>query len=202
MPIEDGEKMFTVNSGFIGHFKTGDNINYNLNSLKVMYAAQNTASPSDSLLLCKPITITLGSIIEALLHDLFFRIKNHTNEGVKNVAEKALKDVRSKKLDQLETYIASARKHDLLGAIGTGLYEQLDDLRRTRNRIHIQNVKNQKPLDEGKVFNLQKQKTIEQVLEKLLKHVSDKYIRPGDLQGFVDDFELPWNEHFKTGSVS
>lgn len=59
--------MFTVNSGFIGEFKTGDNINYNLDCLKALYAAQNAASPSEARLLCKPITIILVSIIEALL---------------------------------------------------------------------------------------------------------------------------------------
>lgn len=133
--------MFIVNSGFIGEFKTGDNIIYNLSCLGVLYSAQNSALSSGAQLFSKPITITMVSIIEALLHDLFYRIKNHTNEGVQNIAAKVLEDVRSKTLDQLETYIAAARKHDLLGAAGTDLYEKLDEIRKVRNRIHIQNVK-------------------------------------------------------------
>lgn len=192
--------MFKVNSGFIGGFKTGDNINYNLNCLKALYAAQNAASPSEARLFCKPITITLVSIIEALLHDLFFRIKSHTSEGVQNIATQVLDDVRSKTLDQLQTYIASAKKHDLLGASGSDLYEKLDELRQVRNRVHIQNVKKQLDLDEARVFTPNRQKSTEEMLERVLKHVSDKYKRPEHIQGFVDDFELPWEEHLKPES--
>jgi len=87
--------MFTVSSGFIGEFKTGDNIIYNLSCLRVLYSAQNSASSSESQLFSKPITIKMVSIIEALLHDLFYRITNHTSEGVQNIATKVLEDVRS-----------------------------------------------------------------------------------------------------------
>lgn len=190
--------MFTVSSGFIGEFKTGDNIIYNLGCLGALYSAQNSASSSESRLFSKPITITMVSIIEALLHDLFYRIKNHTSESVKNIATKVLEDVRSKTLDQLETYIAAVKKHDLLGAAGTDLYEKLDELRKVRNRIHIQNVKQQLPQNESQVFTISRQKSTEAVLEQVLKHVSDKYKRPEHIQGIVGSFELPWDEHLKT----
>jgi hypothetical protein len=192
--------MFKVSSSFIGDFKTGDNIIYNLSCLKVLYAAQESASSSEAGLFSKPITITMVSIIEALLHDLFYRIKNHTSEGVQNIAIKVLKDVRSKTLDQLETYIAAAKKHDLLGAAGTDLYEKLDELRKVRNRIHIQNVKQQQPLNENKVFTISRQKSTKAVLEQVLKHVADKYKRPEHIQGFLGSFELPWDEQLKIES--
>ncbi len=192
--------MFKVNSGFIGEFKTGDNINYNLKCLKALYAAQSAASPSEAQLFCKPITITLVSIIEALLHDLFFRIKSHTSEGVQNIATQVLDDVRGKTLDQLQTYIASAKKHDLLDASGSDLYQKLDELRQVRNRVHIQNVKKQLDPDEGRVFTMKRQKSTEEILERVLKHVSDNYKRPEHVHGYVDEFELPWEEHLKPES--
>ncbi len=88
-----------MSSAFIGEFKTDDNIIYNLSCLKDLYAAQESASSSEAGLFSKPITNTMISIIEALLHEIFYRIKNHTSEGVQNIAIKVLEDVRSKTLD-------------------------------------------------------------------------------------------------------
>lgn len=189
--------MFNVDSGFIGDFKIGDNINYNLAVLKALYDCQKIKCSPNPDLLCKPITITITSIIEALLHDLIYRIQQYTQEGVKAVATKVLSDVRSKKLDKLETYIAAMKKHDLLAASGTDLYEKLNELRTARNRIHIQNVKQQLDRDEENVFTQDRQIEAEQVLEKIVKHVSDKHTRPAHAKGFVNTFEIPWDEHFK-----
>ena len=187
--------MFTVSSGFIGIFKTGDNINYNLNCLRELYEAQRASPAQKKHLFCKPITLILVSIIEALLHDLFFRIVNYTNEGIKNIAAETLKKIRNKKIDQLEAYVSSAKKYNLLDAIGTGLYQHLDSLRKLRNRIHIQNTKNYHPRDENRAFTMAQQRIAEEVLERMLKLSSEKYQRPDHAQGFVDDFELPWDEH-------
>lgn len=187
--------MFTISSGFIGQFKTGDNINYNLSCLHELYEAQRNSPAHKKNLFCKPITLLLISIVEALLHDLFFRIVNYTNEGIKNVAAETLKKIRKKKIDQLETYIASAKKYNLLDAIGTALYQQLDSLRKLRNRIHIQNTKQYHPLDENRAFTMMQQRIAEEVLEKILRFSSEKYQRPGHAKGFVEDFELPWDEH-------
>jgi len=186
--------MFTVSSGFIGIFKTGDNINYNLNCLRELYEAQRASPAQNKHLFCKPITLILVSIIEALLHDLFFRIVNYTNEGIKNIASETLKKIRNKKIDQLETYVASAKKYNLLDAIGTGLYDHLDSLRKLRNRIHIQNTKYYHPLDESRAFTMAQQRIAEEVLERILKLSSEKYQRPDHARGFINDFELPWDE--------
>lgn len=189
--------MFIVNSDFVGDFKTGDNINLNLKTLKILYDFQKSKSKTEASLLCKPIIIILASIVEALLHDLYFRIYNHTTEGVKNIAARVLSDIRDKKIDKLQTYIASAQKNDLLDASSTDLYEKLDELRKVRNRIHIQNVKNHQPLDEEHVFTQDRQIETDKILESVIKHVSDKYPRPPHVRGYVKDFELTWNEHFK-----
>ena len=63
------DEMFTVSSRFIRNFKLGDNINHNLKILSLLYRQFDCAAEPDKRLLCKPITILLVSIVEALLYD-------------------------------------------------------------------------------------------------------------------------------------
>lgn len=97
--------MFTVSSGFMGDFKLGDNINHNLEILALLYRQQASSGYHDSRLLCKPITLTIASICEAILSDFHMRMDTYTNEGVKNVAESVLSYVRGKKIDEFEKFI-------------------------------------------------------------------------------------------------
>ncbi|SIQ10535.1 hypothetical protein [Marinobacterium stanieri] len=185
--------MFTVDSNFIGEFKTGDNINYNLKVLSVLYQSQCDAPSEDAPLFCKPIIISLTSVVEALLHDLFYRINNFTSEGVENIADEVLEAVREKTLDQFATYIDGAKKHKLLGE-DDDLYDELHALRQVRNRIHIQNAKQILDRDEVRVFTPACQESAELALEQVIKHVSSSYMRSDFTQGYVDDFQLPWEE--------
>jgi hypothetical protein len=112
--------MFTVSSSFIGNFKLGDNINHKLKILTLLYRQFDLADEPDRRLLCKPITILLVSIVEALLYDFHFRIQRHTFEGVANLADSVISYVRGKNFsDELEKYIASAKKHDFFAASKT-----------------------------------------------------------------------------------
>ncbi len=188
--------MFTVSSGFIGSFKLGDNINHNLRVLELLYRTQSTADPTDARLLQKPIIITIASICEAVLYDLHFRIRWYTAEGVQNIAKSVMDHVRTKNIDEFEKYIASARKHDLLEDDGFGVYDALEELRKLRNRIHIQNKKGHFEADERNAFTQARQKQAERCLEKVLKLLATKYARDASKQGYVDDFQLPWDEHF------
>lgn len=74
-------------------------------------------------------------------------------------------------------------------------YDRLDDLRRLRNRVHIQNVKKDFEPDDYDAFNEERKRLAERALEKTLRTMSAKYSR-GDNYHYVADFELPWNEHF------
>lgn len=124
------------------------------------------------------------------------RITNHTIEGVRNIAQSVISMIRSKKIDEFEKYIASAKKHDFFDVKDSQLYEDLNTLRKLRNRIHIQNSKNHFEPDEKDVFNYNRQIIAEKVLEKVLKIMLEKYSRKQGVTGHVDDFELPWQEHF------
>jgi hypothetical protein len=117
--------MFTISAGFIGYFKLGDNINHNLKILAYLYQRQNDPSDTDAWVLKKPAIILIGSICEAILHDLHMRMNLYTSEGVKGVAASVLSYVRGKKSDKFEKYIASAKKHSLLGASTVSIYDEL-----------------------------------------------------------------------------
>jgi hypothetical protein len=187
--------MFTVRANFICIFKTGDNINYNLKILASLYRCFERADQYEKKLLCKPIILLISSVTEAVLHDFHLRMRANTVEGVVNLGKSILQYVQGKKIDQLETYIASARKHDLFDMPNSDFYEDLNLLRRLRNRVHIQNIERDLEEDEGSVFTEARKIISEKTLEKVMKTMSSKYPRPASVADFVNDFELPWNEH-------
>ncbi|WP_231663378.1 hypothetical protein, partial [Pseudanabaena sp. 'Roaring Creek'] len=127
----------TIDSSFIGSFKLGDKINYNLSISTALYATRATAAPHHRGLYRKPLTVLNISIIETVLYDFHLRATTFTREGIQNVAENILAYIRSKKIDELGKYIASARTHDLFDLSGTDFYDCLDQLRKLRNRVHI-----------------------------------------------------------------
>jgi hypothetical protein len=66
--------MVIIQSKFIGDFVIGDNIVQNLKVLALLYEQFNNSNAMNRRLLCKPIIVSLGSIVEASLHDLHTRI--------------------------------------------------------------------------------------------------------------------------------
>ena len=188
--------MFTVSADFIGDFKLGDNINHNLEVIAYFYQREADTHDTDSWLVRKPLIITLASICEAILYDLHMRMDTYTTEGVKGIGVSILTYVRGKKIDKFETYIASARKHALLGPATDQIYSDLEDLRKLRNRVHIQNDKNHFEANDSQAFSLRRIKQAEQALEKLVKTISANHPRAAYATGHVNDFEFPWDEHY------
>jgi hypothetical protein len=180
----------------MGNFKLGDNINHNLRILSLLYESQSQCDIPQKEVLCKPIIIFIASICEAVLADLHMRIRLYTIEGVKNVADDVMDYIRGKKIDEFEKYIASARKYDFFDAGDTSFYEALDELRRLRNRIHIQNTKRHFEPDECRAFTLKRQELAERILEKVMKTMLAKYSRSRERHACVADFQLPWDEYF------
>jgi hypothetical protein len=191
--------MNEICSRFIGKFKVGDNINYNLASLAALYEAYhgyNEAQPLKRIALQKPMIFTVVSIIEALLYDVHFRITNHTIEGVGNVDDAVMEIIRDKPVaDRLYEYIESARKHTLIGPNNDRLYERLHEMRELRNRIHIANHKGLKPDDEKFAFTSEKVREAEKLLEFVMRHFERHYLRD-DGKHYVANFKLPWDPHY------
>lgn len=179
----------------MGNFKLGDNINYNLSILSILYTARNSALLYQRGHYRKPIILLNISILEAILYDFHLRAKTFTREGIQNVTENILEYIRSKKIDELEKYIASARKHDLFDLSDTNFYDCLDQLRRLRNRVHIQNTKSDFETDDAAAFNDVRLVLSEQALEQVMRTMAEKYRRILDKK-FVRDFVLPWEPHF------
>ena len=96
-------------------------------------------------------------------------------------------------MDDLEKYIASAKKHALIELPDHKLYDDLDELRKLRNRIHIQNTKNYLPRNEYDAFTSDKKLLAEKAVEKTFRVMANKYARKLD---YVDSFNLPWEPHF------
>jgi hypothetical protein len=186
--------MVIIESRFVGNFKTGDNINHNLQVLALLYQHFEQETPQNKRLLCKPIVISLVSIIDAVLYDLHYRIREFKNEGVRNILNRSRDDIRNvKKMERLEATIVSARKHGLIEPAGDAFYDTLQALRELRNRVHIQNIKRHFPPNEGDAFTEARKLDAEKSVEKTLKIMARKYARDHD---FVAAFQLPWNAHY------
>ena len=185
--------MFTVRSNFIGDFKLGDNVAYNLDVLEVLYAHYAEADEVEKGLLCKPITILLVTILEAVLHDFHSRIATMTREGVRGIADSVANYVRGKKIDKLALYVASAKKHNFLRADDAAFYDDLDQLRRLRNRIHIQNYAADFARDDAQTFNADRKILAERTLERTLRVMAEHYARR---HNHVVAFNCPWEPYF------
>lgn len=188
--------MVTINSSFIGNFKLGDNICFNLKVLKTLYeyrAAGNTEQKSH---LRKPIILLNVSIIEAVLYDFHARVKTFTREGVANLSATVIAYIQGKQIDELQRYIASAKKHDFFDQKDKKFYDKLDELRKMRNRVHIQNTKGQLEPDDEAAFSSARLTLSERALELVMRTMARKYPRPQ--HNFVQDFELPWNAYYRS----
>src|ERR1700722_54030 len=129
---------YTVKANFIDVFKIGDNINFNLSILKVLYQHYEKCGKEKSLLI-KPIVVLNTSIAEAILYDFIQnRIKNPNKTEV--ILPTLTEIFKGKKFDKFEHYIEQAKKYDFFEMRDSNFYETLHELRIKRNRIHIQNA--------------------------------------------------------------
>lgn len=193
--------MVTYSSGFIGSFKLGDNIVHNLAILRELYAIQKSGTQEQSQLLRKPIVVLIGSIAEAILYDLYVvKISTFTHEGVPNIPQDVLEEIRTRTIDEFARYIANARSKSLLGS-ASNLYDSLEELRKLRNRVHIQNTKRHFEPDESDAFNDRRQNEAEATLEQLIAYMCNNHLRTASRQ-CVTDFVLPWDTRLSESPLS
>ena len=169
-------------------FKKGDNIIYNLEVAWELYEA--IARSADKRKYNKPITVILVSIIECILDDFTYRIRGHVNDTVPNMSQSDIDMFRTRKYDKLEHYIAASKRFNLFNQ-PTGFYDSMDELRKARNRIHIQNSKNQLAADEYNVFTDALLVKAQQALEVVLATMIVKFPR-NRRTVLPNSVPLPW----------
>ena len=184
--------MFAVSSDFIRVFKIGDNINYNLATLKLLYELSDE-DKSRSSALRKPVIVTIVSIAEAMLYDFIGRIQS--KEHVGTLPRETVLQIRARDYSKLANLVSGAKKYDLFEE-DEDFYNRIDELRKLRNRVHIQNEKEHFERDEARAFSSDRQRNAEQMLETVSKSLARNHPRNSRARGFVKAFEFPWEEHF------
>ncbi len=191
---------FKIPNVFMGDYKISDNVDYNLRIIELLYECYKKRNCTDKRLLYKPIIILLVSVIEAILYDFYRKAEKHTREGVPNLSDSTFKAIRKEDLKNLNNFISFAENHDLLASDRNyyegNYYEALDKCRKLRNRIHIQNQKNNFESKERKVFSEERKVQAEKVLEYLVIVMSEKYPREKKYHKYLKGFHFPWKKHF------
>ena len=177
-----------ITGTFMWSFKKGDNIIYNLEVVWELYEAK--ARSVDKRKYNKPITVILVSIIECILDDFTNRIRGHVNDTVPNISQSDIVMFRTKKYDKLEQYIAASKKLDLFNQPAS-FYDSMDVLRKARNRIHVQNSKNQLAADEFNVFTDALLAKAQQAVEVVLATMIVVFPRNGRTIA-PNSVPLPW----------
>lgn len=177
---------------FFWNFKREDNTNYNFEILITLCKAK--AVNKYPLHFIKPIIVLVVSIIECILYDFARRVTEHSNELIPNLDQNVVNSTRSKPLDDLEALIAYVKKNNLLRVSeGDSLYDDLDYLRKIRNRIHIQNRYGQLNKDEVNVWTDSNLHLACRALERVCEVLSHVYPRPSRDFVSMTDFPKPWS---------
>lgn len=177
---------------FFWDFKRMDNVNYNFSIVEILY--KDRKINGDNRLYNKPITVILVSIIECILYDFVQRVTQHSREAIPNMEEAIIDDTRAKELDMLEPLIAHTKKCNLLRAgQDDNIYDDLDLLRKVRNRVHIQNTSKQLDKNEYGVYTDENRKLAEGCLIRVCEVLCHVYPRPNREFLSMSYFPEPWS---------
>lgn len=176
---------------FFWDFKKMDNVNYNFGIVEKLYTVKKQ-NGSNSFF-NKPIIIAILSIIECILYDFVRRVNEHSNEKIPNLDDAFVANTKIKTLEHFEPLIVHIKKNNLLRISNKdSIYDELDHLRKVRNRIHIQNIQQQLDRDECNVFTEDNLKLAEKSLERICEILCHVYPRPDREFCSMSDFPRPW----------
>ena len=168
-PAQRNQLTEAITGTFMWSFKKGDNIIYNLEIAWELYEAK--ARSVDK-------------------RKFTNRIRGHVNDTVPNISQSDIVMFRTKKYDKLEQYIAASKKLDLFNQPAS-FYDSMDVLRKARNRIHVQNSKNQLAADEFNVFTDALLAKAQQAVEVVLATMIVVFPRNGRTIA-PNSVPLPW----------
>jgi len=175
------------------NFERKNNVDYNFEIINSLI--DSACKSQDARFYYKPIFILMMSIIECALYDFLCRIKQERYEGI-NLSKKEKSIIRKKDLPkQLKNYVDICKKHVLLGDPNPNIYDELYKYLEVRNRIHIQNLKQSRPVKELDLWDQSKIKSCGRLLEYIFLFICEKYPRPSNFHDNPDlkSFPTPWN---------
>lgn len=178
---------------FFWNFKRMDNVNYNFKIVEFLYASKKVNNGSNYF--NKSIIILIIAIIECALYDFILRINQHSSDSLPNLPQKIVSFFRDKvrETDELKALISQIRSQNLLRVpINDTLYDDLEHLRKVRNRIHIQNKYSVLDKDEYKVFTELELKKTQECLEKVYDALCNIYPRWHNHPISMSEFPRPW----------
>ncbi len=189
---------FEVSSSFIGEFKSGDNIVYNLAILEALYDAYDSITPHRRAFLTKPIVFQIACVVEAVLVDLALRILQHTREGVDSLPPSKLAAIR-RKVERSQEHLGFRRVISIFEEFNLfnedpSFYSRLVELSKLRNRVHISNRKRMEPLNEGQLFRGAAKLEAEKLCEELVRKFAKDFSR-GRYFTYVEPLGFPWDAH-------
>lgn len=169
-----------------------DNVNYNFEIIELLYAAKRAAN-NDSRF-NKPIIVLIIAIIECTLYDFLLRINQYRSDPLPNITWRVVAYLRAtRETDELKKMIPKIRSMNLLRVpAGDNLYDDLERLRKVRNRLHIQNKYSVFHPDENRVYTDAELICAQDCLEKVYDTLCNVYPRWRNLPIPMTDFPRPW----------
>ena len=170
-----------------GDLKIADNASYNAQLLSDLVKA------NDDCKFNKPILLQAASLIEVVSRQIFYRAKNYNIEGVPNISEEDRQKIETKNIDNFSVIIDNLEKYSVLDGLGAETYNELHQLRKFRNKIHIHlNVEIAGvSRDEGDQFNTATTNFSITLNWNILSHLAKNYARPEAIGQHVPKMHLP-----------
>lgn len=196
----DQEEIKNKLNTFNWNFKVGDNIRHNLEEVFYLYKLknENCSNTKEKQFLNKHISITLVSIIEAILYDFVVRLNDATNHFPLIIGNKKRFDIKKyiseqkvlyeykkskMKMMRVKNYsltqiLKLLHEFELLEPKNSPVYDTLEQATYFRNRIHIYNWFNNFEIDEKYVFTDKRLDILEKLVVYILTTMEAKYARP------------------------
>jgi hypothetical protein len=177
----------TIRCNFVGDFKVGDNILVNGDALCRLSAANENNTFN------KLMVVQAGSIVEAALDQIIYRVRNYTREGVPSIPVDALYKIRGTKIERFNNIIQAMKTYKLLDGLGGTIYDDLHRLGKLRNRVHIQFDDEPGGLgrDDHLAFSANEVIWSLSLCVRVLKHLGERFPRPEALGVFAHDVSIP-----------
>lgn len=179
-----------VDTCFIGVFKIGDNLRYNARIVRDLYLA---SAHLNTTTLYKPKIVFNVALIEGAFYDFVRRVRTHTREFqyLDDATREKIRQLNLNKMNGFQKYIRKFEEWQIISP--DEIYQQLTELNKLRNRVHIQNENGAFEPDDARAFTLNRLVQSERCAEYCLKYLAKHYPRSND---FIGGIELPWRSHF------